>query len=119
MLEKVPQKGTDLGVADVVPMAAEVEAEAVALGADGDAGDDRDAVVAVPVIHVRSVATPRPGPAQGWDQEEARLVDEDDVRPPARGVFFTLGHSLRIQRAMRSSSRSRARRSGFWGLNPS
>ena len=113
MLEKVPQKGTDLGVADVVSMAAEVEAEAVALGADGDAGDDRDAVVAVPVIHVRSVATPRPGPAQGWDQEEARLVDEDDVGTQPRSVFFTRGQSLRFQRSMASSSRSSARRSGF------
>jgi hypothetical protein len=33
-------------------------------------------------------------------------------QPP--GVFFTRAHRSRFHRSMASSSRSRARRSGFW-----
>jgi hypothetical protein len=35
-----------------------------------------------------------------------------------RSVFFTRGHSFRFHRSIRSSSRSRALRSGFWWLHP-
>jgi hypothetical protein len=35
------------------------------------------------------------------------------------GVFFTLGQTDRFHSAMAASSRSTARRSGFWWLQPS
>jgi hypothetical protein len=34
------------------------------------------------------------------------------------GVFFTRGQSVRFQHSMAASSRSTARRSGFWWLQP-
>lgn len=52
----------------------------------------------------------------GGDQEEARLVDKDDVGHQPRGVFFTVGQTSRFQSAMARSSRSMARHSGFWWL---
>jgi hypothetical protein len=117
--QQIAEKGTDVGLLDVVAVAAEVKSYALANGTDRDGGDDREAIVSVAVVDTGRVATRRPGPPQGGDQEEARLVGEDEVRPPARCVFFTLGQRVRFQRSMRSSSRSSARRSGFCGLRPS
>lgn len=59
-----------------------------------------------------------PGTAHHGGHQEGRFVDEDERRPPAGGVFFTRGHCWRTHRWMAASSRSRARRAGFWGLHP-
>lgn len=117
--QEIAEEGTDVGLLDVVAMAAEVESYALANGTDRDGGDDGEAIVSVAVVDARGLATGRPGPPQGGDQEEARFVGEDEVRPPARCIFFTCGQCVRFQRSMRSSSRSSARRSGFCGLRPS
>ncbi len=117
--QEMEEEGADVGLADVVAMAAEVEPDAVAHGADREPGDDGEAIVSVTVVDAGRLAAGSPGPAEGWNQEEARFVEEDEVRPPARCVFFTCGQRVRFQRSIRSSSRSSARRSGFWGLRPS
>lgn len=56
-------------------------------------------------------------PYQGRHQESG-FVDEHQIRFQARSVFFTFGQSSRTQRWISSSSRSIARRAGFWGLKP-
>ena len=112
--KQVPEKRADLLVSDVLLVGLEVEADPLAPGRDADPGDHREAVMAVAMADDRRSSARRPGLAQGRDQEEARLVDEDDVGTQPRSVFFTRGQSFRFQRSMRSSSRSRARRSGFW-----
>ena len=48
------------------------------------------------------------------DQEETRLVYEDDVGTQPRTVSFTFGQVRCFQRSIASSFRSSARRSGFW-----
>ena len=117
--QQVSEEFADLAVPDVRGVALEVQADAPTPGCKGEARDHGDAIMPVAMMNDGRLSARSQCLSHRGDQEEARLVDEDDVRPPARGVCFTLGHSLRIQRAMRSSSRSRARRSGFWGLNPS
>jgi len=114
MVQQVPEERAHLIVPDVLRVDLEVEADPLALGRNADPGDDREAIVAVAVADDRRSRTRCPGLAQGRDQEEARLVDEDDAGTQPRSVFFTRGQSFRFQRSMRSSSRSRARRSGFW-----
>ena len=117
--QEMVEEVADVALPNVVAVAAEVKSYLPAHGADRDAGDDREAIVSVAVVDARRLTTRRPGPPQGRDQEEARFVDEDEVRPPARCVFFTCGQRVRFQCSMRPSSRSSARRPGFWGLRPS
>ena len=50
---------------------------------------------------------------------EAALVEEDERRSPACGVFFSAGHVVFTQRSIASSSRSRARVVGFCSDQPS
>lgn len=117
--QHVTEERAHLGLADVVAMAAEVESHPAAQRADRQSRDHRETVVPVVVGDLRCLSAGRPGPPKGRDQEEPRFVDEEEMRFPARGVFFTCGQRVRFHRAMRSSSRSSARRSGFCGLNPS
>jgi len=116
--QHVTEERAYLGLADVVAVATEVESHPAVHRADRQSRDDREPVVPVVVGDLRCLSARRPGPPKGRDQEESRFVDEEEMRLPARGVFFTCGQRLRFQRPMRSSSRSSARRSGFCGLNP-
>lgn len=112
--QQMSEEGADLDQADVVMVPLVVEAEALADRADREPGDDGDAIVAIPMAQQRGLAPGRPGPEDGRGQHEARFVYEDEVGPQPNGVFFTRGHTLRFQRVMAASFRSRARRSGFW-----
>ena len=95
-----------------------VKAEALTAGADRETGNDRDAIAAVPVAQQRRVAARRPGTQHGGREHETGFVYEDEVGPQPNGVFFTRGQAFRFQRAIAGSSRSRARRSGFWQVQP-
>lgn len=116
--QQMAEEIADVGVPDVVAMAAEVKSYALAHRTDRESRDDREAIVPVAMVDPRRLSPWRPRPPKRGNQEEPRLVDEDEVRLPARCVFFTCGQRVRFQRPMRSSSRSSARRSGFWGLSP-
>ncbi len=116
--EQVAQELAHAVAVDVAAMESVVEAHAVPHGADRQAADDRDPVATVAVPHDRRLSFRRPGPHQRGDQLEAALVREDDVGTQPRGVFFTSGQVSRLHRSMASSSRSSARRSGFWQLQP-
>jgi len=85
----------------------------------GQCGNHRNLPMATPlVIEDGSLATRRPCPADQRGQQEAALVDKDDVGLQSAGFFLISGQSTRTQRRMAFSSRSRARRSGFCGLHP-
>lgn len=118
MAQQVGEEATDFDLADVVMVPLVVEAEVLTEPADGETGDHRDAVVAIPVAQERCVAARRPGAEHRGREHEAGFVYEDEVGPQPNGVFFTRGQVWRFQRAMACSSRSRARRSGFWQLHP-
>ena len=64
------------------------------------------------VAQDRGVAPWRPGAAHRWDQRDGRFVDKDDPGRFCGGPFLIRGHSWATQRAIASSSRSLARRSG-------
>ncbi len=107
------QEPTDLDLPDVGQVQVVEEAQALATRADGDAGDDRDLVAPIAMAVDRRLTARRPGAQDGGDQEESRLVDEDEVGTQPRSFFFIRGHSRRFQRSIATSSRSMARRSGF------
>ncbi len=85
-----------------------------ALGADGDTGDDGDAVMTIPMMQNRGLPHWTPRFRNRGNQEEARFVDKDEVGRQPCGVFFTRGKTERFHFAISSSSRSMARRFGFW-----
>ena len=117
--KKMTEKTADFVVADVLRMDLEIQAHPPALRRDADSRDDGEAIMPVAVANDRRLTARCPGLAEGGNQEEARLVGEDDMGTQPRSVFFTRGQSFCFQRFTRSSSRSRARRSGFWWLQPS
>ena len=119
LTQQMAEEGRDLLALDIVLVQLAVQRTPDAFGADSDARDGRDAVVRVPVPHDRRLPHRPPGLPDRGDQEETRLVDEDEVGPQPRGVFFTRGQTARFHAAMAASSRSRARRSGVWWLQPS
>ncbi len=111
--QQVPEEFADLVVADVLRVALEVQADAPTPGSQGDARDHGDAIMPVAMMNDGRLAARSPGLSHRGDQEEARLVDEDDVGTQPRSVFFTRGQFLRFHRSIFASSRSKALRSGF------
>lgn len=89
------------------------EAEPSADWTHRNAGDDRDLVPLIPVTDDRRLAAGRPRLVDARDQQESRLVDEDEMGAQPPGVFFTRGHSTCVQCSIAASSRSTARVSGF------
>lgn len=95
-------------------MQPEVEPEPAPLRPDREPADDRDPGVVVEVADDPHLTDGCLSAPDGGDQHEARLVDKDNVGTQPHSVLFARGQSLRFQCSIRSSSRSRARRSGFW-----
>src|SRR5688572_6103619 len=109
----------DLGMPDVLGVEAVVQAETSTAGAHRDAGDHGDPIPPLSMVEERGLSPRRPGLVDARNQEEARLVDEDEVGTQPRDFFLMRDHSSRFQRSIASSLRSRARRSGFWCVKPS
>lgn len=119
MTKQVAQERHDVGRMEVlVQLAAEVQAAATPAGAEREGGKGRDTVVLLPVAQQGRVATWRPGAPYARRQLVSRFVKEDEVGSQPRGAFFTRGQSRFFQRSIAASSRSSARRSGFWALQP-
>ena len=114
--KQVAEENTNLLLPDVAEPKLIIEAEMFSLGTDGDSRDDGDSVSPIPMAQNRSLAPRGPGLDHVGDQQEPGFVDEDEVGAQPRSVFFTRGHSFCFQRWMAGSSRSTARRCGFWGL---
>ena len=116
--EKSAEENGDLHVCDVVRVEVDIETEPATTGTDGDGRDRRDAVVAVSVPHDRRLASRGPGPPYVGNQQEPGLVQENERGVQAPGFFLMAAHRYRLQCAMAASSRSNARRSGFWHDQP-
>ena len=105
----------DVGVA----VQAEVQANPVPFACDTQRADRADFAMRTSALTkdgrfpARCPTTPN---QRGHQKRE--FVDENQPGFQARGVFFTRGHSDLTQVAMAFSSRSRARRAGFCGLQP-
>lgn len=116
--EQVPQERRGFRLLDVLRVKAPVEPETPSFGRDREARDGRDPLAPEAVPEGGGPAPGPPGLARGGGQQEARLVDEDEMGAQPGGVFFIRGHSLRFHRPMAASSLSIALRSGFWWLQP-
>jgi hypothetical protein len=120
LAEHGAQEHRDLHMSDIAPrLEMAVEPAAPPPGADGHGRDRRDFVAAIPMPDDRRVAAGRPGTPEVGNQQEATFVEEHQMGVQALRVFFTATQRYRFQRAMAASSRSTARRSGFWHDQPS
>jgi hypothetical protein len=72
-----------------------------------------------PMPQHRRLAAWRPGAPHRWDQRDGRFVEDDDPGRFCGCPFLIRGHSCATQRAIASSSRSLARRSGRCSVQPS
>ncbi len=70
------------------------------------------------LIQDRGPASGSPTATDQRSQQQPAFVQEDQRRFQLPRFFLIRGQLSRTQRRMASSSRSRARRSGFWGLQP-
>ena len=104
--------------ADVLSIHLEIEPGSATHGRERNPRDHRQAVVPVPTGVHRGLSPRRPGAAHHWLEHEPALVYQDDGPAVGAGLCLTSGHRSSHQRATASSSRSRARRSGFWQLHP-
>jgi hypothetical protein len=97
-----------------------VQAHFAPVGTDAQGGDGRDLfVVATNVPEHRGLSAPAPGAAYHRQQKQPALVEKNQPSVQAPGFFLIRGHSCLIQRWMPSSSRSKARRVGRCGVQPS
>lgn len=107
-------------VKGLVGMQSQQETQAMAARADRHGTDRRNVLVAAArVMKNRRLAGDGPSPSHQRIQEKAGFVLEHEVGRQSRGLFLIRRKSLRTQVAMAASSRSRARRCGFWGVKPS
>jgi len=113
--ERQDRAGVDIGLG----MKAEEQLDAVTLGRDDQGGDNGNFPIGVgPVADEGCLAAGSPGSPHQRHHQESTLVEKDKSGAYAGGVFFTRGQSVLTQDRMASSSRSTARRCGFWGLQP-
>lgn len=102
-----------------VPALGKVKSYAPVLGRQGQGGNDRDFAIRTGfLIEDGRFPSRRPGPADKRSHHEAGFVYENDMRVQCLGFFLILGQSTLTHLWMAASSRSRARRSGFCGLQP-
>ena len=86
---------------------------------DGKRRDGGDLLVPSSAVQEdRRLAARSPRPADQGSHQKAALVDKDDVGVQAEGFFLMRGQSTLIHFWTAFSSRSRARFSGFCGLQP-
>lgn len=101
-------------------MKSKVQSDPIAAGRNAQCGDGGYFLKTAPTLSQhRRLSTETPRATHEWGHEHPGFVEKNDCRSQAGGVFFTRGQSWSIQAWIRSSSRSRARRVGFWGENPS
>ena len=119
MLKMLEEIHGALGVDVGIGMQSKVQGDPIPFGQDANGGDGRHFLLRTTALaQHRGLSPQTPGTAHQRGHEHPGFVEENDRRSQARGVFFTRGQSCSIQARMRSSSRSTARRVGFWGENP-
>ncbi len=117
--QQVAEEEDDVSGTEVlVGLAAEAQYTVTPAGAEREVGKDRNPIMTLPVGEHRGAASGRPGAPYQGRQLEAGFIQEDEEGAQQSGFFLTRGQISHFHRAMAASSRSSARRSGFWGLQP-
>ena len=118
LAQQMPEEHRHFFALYVVLVQMAVKRTVKATGADRDPGNGGEAIVTIPRRHDRRLSHRTPGFLHRRDQEKAAFVEKDEVGCQPRSVFFTRGQTVCFQASMATSSRSMARSSGFWWLQP-
>lgn len=111
--EQVSEKVAHILGVDVGAVETKVQPGAVPTRAQRYRGDDRNLLTSLSMTEERGLSPRCPGAQHQRTELEAGFVHENYVGAQPPGVFFTRGHSRSFQRWIASSSRSKARFSGF------
>ena len=122
-LDLAPEVSNEVGQPYAVDVAAgpdrKVERDSTSPGRHRQRSDDRSLFSVTPRLREdRCLASRRPGPAHERCEEKPALIQENDVRVQPPRFFLMRGQSTLTQRRIAASSRSRAWRSGFCGVQP-
>ena len=119
LAQQVPEEMRHFVALHVVFVEMAVQGESLPSRTGREGRDGGNSFVALAMPQPGRFPRRTPSLADGGDQQEAGFVEKQEVGAQPPGVFFTVGHVDRFHSAMASSSRSMARRSGFWWLQPS
>ncbi len=119
MTQEMPKESADFPSADIVQAELIVQPESLTPRANGNRGNDRDAIVTIAMAVNWGMTPRRPGPKKIRNQKEPRFVEEDEVGAQPCSFFFSRGQRFFFQCLIAFSSRSTARRSGVCELQPS
>lgn len=109
---EVSQKLDHLRALDAAGLDLEIETP------EGQTANDRKAFPVEGLVEHRGLPTRGPGARPRRASAQSALVHKDDDAPLPAGLFFNVGQPTRFHRRIAFSSRSIARRSGRWQLNP-
>src|ERR1700693_845169 len=84
-----------------------------------NSSDDRECLPIEVILQHRRLPAPRPGTAAMRPLAQSALVEEDDRAPLFLGFFLMSGQVVFFHTRSASSSRSSARPTGRWQLQPS
>lgn len=120
MAQQLAQKVDKQRSSDIfVGMQTKVKGNPVPRGIHTERSEYRNLLVrSSPLPQDGSLSAGSPAAADQRGHQQAALVEEDQKSLQSPGFFLMRGQSRRIQLRMAPSSRSRARRCGFWGLQP-
>ena len=114
------EEARDLRAGDVgVGVEGKVKSYACSDGSQGQSGDHRNFLIRAGLL-IKDGGLPARGPGapEQGSHQKAAFVNEDQVGVQLAGFFLRRGHSPLTHLWMARSSRSRARLSGLWGLQP-
>lgn len=116
LTQQMAKEERDFLALDVVFVELTVQGAVKDPGTDCDSRDGGHPVMAIVIRQEGRLSHRTPSATNRGNQEEPGFIDEDDMGAQPRRVFFTAGHTSRFHASMAASSRSRARVSGFCGL---
>lgn len=118
MTEQHAEEASHIVLSDAVQEELIVKAQSAFLGTHGNGRDDgKFFPPALPIAVQGSAADGSPGLHHQRHHQEARFIRKNYMGAQPPGLFFIRGQSFCFHPAMASSSRSIARRSGFWWLH--
>ena len=88
MPEQVFKEGSDIQTGEIAGAKLKIEGQAPSSRGDDQRTDRRDAVLVVPIVDEGRVPLGRPGAGHIGNEQEARLIEEDQRGSKSLGVFL-------------------------------
>jgi len=119
-LQNAPKEGYDYVCINIkIGMQTKIKAETASTGSNAKCADNGNFFMRTGfLIKNRSLPTRAPSFPDQWGHQHAAFVDKNDISFQFGRFFLIRGQPTLTHSLILVSSRSMARRSGFWGLHP-